>query len=233
MDRAAARRPARGEVASDVVLARSEGADVSIAYLDAYPEGLSWRSRRAPPSRGTSFPRGRWFWPGRLRSALADGRRAQRCDPSTAPEGRRAVADGRAVTNIGGHDRPAEGPVMWPLRWGGREVGQSRFDQGYWISPLPSSGPVASCASGRPRDPVGPLRDRRAVDGRRRGAGASDLSQRQRVRRDDREWRLGTDADVTWIDDGDVPRPGHHRRDPADLRLVLHPALPQRTRNAS
>ena len=52
-------------------------------------------------------------------------------------------ADGRTATNIGGHDRPVGGPGMWPLRGGGGGGGgESRFHQGYWISPLPPPGPV-------------------------------------------------------------------------------------------
>ena len=112
-------------------------------------------------------------------------------------------ADGRSATNITGHDRPADGPVMWPLRGGG---GGGRFHQGYWVSPLPRSGPVALVcewpAAGIPlvRHEVGA---QLFLDGADRARAI--FPDRQRVVRDGREWSLGTDADVAWINDGTSP----------------------------
>jgi hypothetical protein len=113
-------------------------------------------------------------------------------------------ADGRRATNIGGHDRPVQGPVMWPLRGGGGGgAGESRFHQGYWISPLPPSGPVTVVCEW---PAVGIPLVRHEVDAQL----ILDAAERartifpgdQQVVRDGQEWRLGADADVTWINSG-------------------------------
>lgn len=113
-------------------------------------------------------------------------------------------ADGRKATNIGGRDRPVEGPVMWPLRGGGRGGWpESYFHQAYWISPLPPSGPV-SVVCEWPAVGIPLVRyeidAQLIVDGSERARAIFPSA--KAVVRDDREWRLGTDAGVTWINDG-------------------------------
>jgi hypothetical protein len=89
---------------------------------------------------------------------------------------------------------------MWPLRGGG---GGGRLDQGYWVSPLPPSGPVAIVcewpAAGIPlvRHEVNARLMLDAADRAR-----ALFPDGQRVLREGREWRLGADADVAWINDG-------------------------------
>ena len=130
-----------GEVVNDVMLARSDSAAVYIAYVDAYPEGFEFDVKAITVAAEHEFRRegeehgpdifGR-HWP-------MVGERQDAIPPQLLRIGVQ-FADGRGATNIIGHDQPADGPILWPLRGGG---GGGRFHQGYWVSPLPTSGPVA------------------------------------------------------------------------------------------
>jgi hypothetical protein len=113
-------------------------------------------------------------------------------------------ADGRTATSIGGHDRPVGGPVMDALRGGGRGgSGDSHFHQGYWISPLPSPGPVAIVCEW-PAVQIAVARHR--IDAQVMFDAAeksrSMLGDGHQVLKDGRSWRLGTSADAAWIDEG-------------------------------
>lgn len=190
------------------VLARSQQATVYLAYLDAYPDGFELQIRSSTSVAYHELRRegdhsgpdvfGR-HWP------LA-GERADAIPPQLL---RIEVqfADGRTATNISGHDRPVEGPLMWPLTGGGGGGGgESHFRQGYWISPLPPPGPVAVVCEW---PALGIPIVRHEVDARL----ILDAAERaramfpegHRVRGDGCEWRLGTDADVAWINDGTSP----------------------------
>lgn len=119
---------------------------VYVDYVDAYPEGFELEIRastsvayhelgREDDGSGPGVFGRRWPIVGERRDVLP---------PQLLRIGVQ-FADGRAATNIGGHDRPVGGPVMWPLRGGGRGGREeSRFQQGYWVSPLPPPGPVGA-----------------------------------------------------------------------------------------
>jgi hypothetical protein len=52
-------------------------------------------------------------------------------------------SDGRKVTNIGGHlpgSGQPEGPVLWSMGGGGVD---GRWEQDFWVWPLPPTGPLA------------------------------------------------------------------------------------------
>jgi hypothetical protein len=113
-------------------------------------------------------------------------------------------ADGRTATNIGGHDRPVSGPVMSPLEGGGRGGGgESRFHQGYWISPLPPPGLVGLVCEwpaveiGVARQEINAQLILDAAENARAMFGDG-----HHVLKDGRAWRLGADADAAWINDG-------------------------------
>lgn len=194
--------PPLGAAVEELLLARSEQAAIYVDYLDAFPEGFELEISastkvayhelgRAGDESGPD-PFGR-HWP------TVDERRDV-LPPQLLRVGMR-FADGRAATNIGGHDRPVGGPVMNCLGgggWGGERG--SRFHQGYWISPLPPPGPVELvCEWPAAGIPVA----HREIDAQL----ILDAAERARamfgdghhVRRDGRDWRLGTEADVAWI----------------------------------
>lgn len=130
--------------ASELLLARSERATVHIAYIDAYPDGFELEIETVTNTAYHGFDRegddsgpdvfGR-HWP------LA-GEKHDVIPPQLLRIGVQ-FADGRAATNIPGHDRPVAGPVMLSLEGGGHGSSgggrgvESSFYQGYWISPLP------------------------------------------------------------------------------------------------
>jgi hypothetical protein len=93
---------------------------------------------------------------------------------------------------------------MWPLRGGGHGGGgESRFYQGYWISPLPPPGPVGVvCEWPAVEIPI----VRQEIDAQL----ILDAAEKARaifgdghhVLKDGRAWRLGTSAEAAWINDG-------------------------------
>lgn len=196
--------PPLGVVVDELLLARSDQAAIYVDYLDAFPEGFELEISastkvayhelaRAGDETGPD-PFGR-HWP------MVEERRDV-LPPQLLRVGVR-FADGRTATNIGGHDRPVGGPVMNCLSgggWGGG--GESRFHQGYWISPLPPPGPVELVCEW---PAVGIPVAHREIDAQL----ILDAAERARamfgdghhVRRDGRDWRLGTDVDVAWIND--------------------------------
>jgi hypothetical protein len=136
--------PPVGAAVSELLLARSEQAAIYVDYVDAYPEGFELEIRASTSVAYHDLDRegdrsgpdvfGR-HWP-------IVGERRDVLPPQLLRIGVR-FSDGRTATNIGGHDRPVGGPVMSPLRGGGRgRPGESSFQQEYWISPLPPPGPV-------------------------------------------------------------------------------------------
>jgi hypothetical protein len=198
--------PPLGAAVSELLLARSKRAAVYVDYVDAYPEGFELEIRASASvayhelarEGGGSGPDafGR-HWP------MAGERRAV-LPPELLRIGVQ-FGDGRTATNIGGHDRPVGGPVIVALGGGGGggRTGESYFHQGYWISPLPPPGPVSLvCEWPTVEIPVA----RQEIDAQL----ILDAADRARamfgdgrhVRRDGRDWHLGTDADVAWINDG-------------------------------
>jgi hypothetical protein len=133
-------------VVADLLLAESEHGQIFIDYLDAYSTGFELKIRATAIGSYRSFARdgdpgpdvfGR-HWP------TADEPRDKL--PSQLLRVGVRFADGRAATNISGHDSPVDGPSLWALQGGGHGGRDScAFDQGYWIAPLPA-GPVSiSC----------------------------------------------------------------------------------------
>jgi hypothetical protein len=193
-----------GEVLSELVLSRSERGTLSIAYLDAYPEGFELEinasttiayhdlSREGDDSGPDVFGR---HWP-------MVGEPHDLLPPQLLRVGVR-FAEGRTATNIIGRDSPVEGPIMWALGGGGRGGGgESSFHQGYWISPLPPPGPVTIACEW---PALGIPLVRHEIDAQL----ILDAAERARtlfsggtVTRDGQEWRLGTDVEVAWINDG-------------------------------
>lgn len=193
-----------GKVLGELELFRSDTASVAIAYLDAYPEGfeLVIQASAAVPFNdlaraGDHGPDvfGR-HWP-------MVGEQRDRLPPQLLRVGVQ-FADARTATNIGGHDRPRGGPIVWPLSGGGGGSGDtSRFHQGYWISPLPVSGPVTIfCEWPALKVPLvrHELDARLMLDAADRAGTLFPTG--KTIARDGQEWRLGTDADVAWINHG-------------------------------
>jgi hypothetical protein len=197
--------PPLGVVVSDLLLARSDLAAVYVDYVDAYPEGFELEIRATTSvachelaregDRSGPDPFGR-HWP-------MVGERRDVLPPQLLRIGVQ-FADGRTATSVGGHDRPVGGPVMDALRGGGRGGGgESRFHQGYWISPSPPLGPLAVfCEWPAVEIPV----LRQEIDARL----ILDAAEKARtifgdgrhVLKDGRAWRLGTSAEAAWINDG-------------------------------
>lgn len=197
--------PPLGAVVSDLLLARSDRGAVYVDYLDAFPDGfeleigastsVAYQELAREGDRSGPDPFGR-HWP-------MVGERRDVLPPQLLRIGVQ-FADGRAATSIGGHDRPVVGPVMDPLRGGGRGgTGESRFHQAYWISPPPPPGPVAVFCEW---PAVGIPVVRHEFDARL----ILDAGEKARamfgdgchVLKDGRAWRLGTSTEAAWINDG-------------------------------
>jgi hypothetical protein len=190
---------------SELLLARSERGAVYVDYVDAYPEGFELAIRASTSVAYHELGRegddsgpdvfGR-HWP-------TAGVRRDVLPPQLLRIGVQ-FADGRTATNIGGHDRPVAGPTMWPLSGaGGGGGGESRFRQGYWISPLPPPGRVDLVCEWPALDiPVA----RQEIDAQTILDAAETaramFGDGHHVLRDGRAWRLGADADAAWINDG-------------------------------
>ena len=113
-------------------------------------------------------------------------------------------ADGRTATNIGGHDRPVAALACGLYEVAGAaQEGESRFRQGYWISPLPPPGPVGVvCEWPAVEIPVARQEiDAQLILGASEKARAMSGDGRH-VLREGRKWRLGADSDAAWINDG-------------------------------
>ncbi len=194
-----------GEVLSDLLLSRAERVTLSIAYLDAYPDGfelkiaasttVAWNKLSREGDEHGPDPFGR-HW-------AMEGERSDVLPPELLRVGVQ-FADGRRATNIGGHDRPVKGPIMWPLTGGARGGGpETSVHQRYWISPLPPAGPVSVVCEW---PAVGLALVRHEIDaslilaaaGRARAIFPSGTT----AVRDSHEWRLGTGSDVAWITEG-------------------------------
>ncbi|HLI58071.1 MAG TPA: hypothetical protein VKV21_00260 [Solirubrobacteraceae bacterium] len=205
-----------GAAVGDLLLAQSELATVRIAYIDAYPEGFELEIRALARvayddlRRGDDEPGPDVFgrhWP------LVD--EPDDALPSQLLRIGVRFADGRLATNVAGHDRPMAGPTMWPLSGGGsgavrgclpERAPESRFHQGYWLSPLPPPGPLEiACEWPVAWIPV----VRRRVDARviidAAERGRAMFGDGRHVERDGRRWRLGTGEDAAWINDGTSP----------------------------
>lgn len=194
-----------GAVVDGLLLARSERAALYIDYIDAYPEGFELEIRastsvayhelaREGDGSGPDVFGRHWPMVGERRDVLP---------PQLLRVGVQ-FADGRIATSIGGHDRPVGGPVMDALRGGGGGGGrESRFRQGYWISPLPPPGAVAVVCEW----PVlGIPVVRQEIDARLIGDAAGKaramFGDGHQVLKDGRAWRLGTNAEAAWINAG-------------------------------
>jgi hypothetical protein len=196
------------EVVRDVMLATSELATVSIGYIDAYPCGFELEisgttsvtfhalRREGEESGADIFGR---HWP-------MVGEKCDVLPPQLLRIGLQ-LSDGRAASSIGGYDRPVDGPVMSSLsggvsgRGGERDGdGETRFRQGYWISPLPPSGALTVLCEW---PDLGIPLTRAEVD-TRLILEAADRAQSlfpngPSVFRDGREWRLGNESEVAFI----------------------------------
>jgi hypothetical protein len=190
------------EAISDLVLGESELATVLIAYVDAYPDGfeieisasttVAYRElRRDGDDSGPDVFGSHWPLVGEDRNALP---------PQLLRVGVQ-FSDGRRATNIAGHDRPVNGPLISSLSGGGHgSGGESRFHQGYWISPLPPAGMLTVLCEWPALDI--PL-VRTEIDAQL----LLDAADRARalfpdgpqVSRDGREWRLATASHVAFI----------------------------------
>ena len=134
MDGTALRRPACA-VALELVLAQNEQVAVYVARCAAYATGLEFELHvLAAASAGQDLDpslNGIYHRPGRK---------------STYEEMLRfglACADGRKASNLGGFMRSEEepeSPVLWGMGGGG---GGGRWHQGFWMWPLPPTGPLA------------------------------------------------------------------------------------------
>lgn len=190
------------QAVSDLVLGQSQSATVSIAYLDAYPDGfeleISARTtvpyhhlRREGDASGPDVFGRHWPMAGESRDRLP---------PQLLRVGVE-FSDGRTATNISGHDRPVNGPVIWSLSGGGGgNRGESRFHQGYWISPLPPLG-LLTVVCEWPALGIPLLRQE--IDAQLVLSAAERartlFPKGHHVSRDGREWRLGTEADISFI----------------------------------
>jgi hypothetical protein len=190
------------QAVGDLVLGRSRSATVSIGYIDAYPDGfeleISARTtvayhdlRREGDVHGPDVFGQRWPMAGERRDELP---------PQLLRVGV-VFSDGRMATNIAGHDRPVNGPVISSLSGSGGGNGrESRFRQGYWISPLPPSG-VLTVVCEWPALDIPLLRqefDPQLIFNAAERARAL-FPAGHHVPRDGREWRLGTEADIAFI----------------------------------
>jgi hypothetical protein len=120
-------------VALELVLAQSEQAAVYIGRCAAYPTGLEFELHVIASARAGDLDpslNGIYHHPGR---------------GSTYDEMLRfgvAFADGRKASNLEGFtpcgEQP-EGPVLWGMGGGG---GGGRWQQGFWMWPLPPRGPL-------------------------------------------------------------------------------------------
>lgn len=199
--------PPPGEVLSEAVLFDSDTVTLQIVYLDAYPDGfeleiharttIAWNDLSRPADSGPDVFGRHWPMVGEPRDELP---------PQLLRVGVQ-FADGRQATNIGGHDRPAGGPIVWPLKGGGsgRPTG-SQFRQGYWISPLPPPGPISIvCEWPVAGIPVvhHELDAQRILDAAERAR--TVIATDGRVARSGQTWRLAADTDVAWINTGTAP----------------------------
>jgi hypothetical protein len=147
------RRPWAGErdavigrtVALNLVIGRSDKAALWIpaltAYLDGFEFDIELRYRRDEAEVEHPFFLG--HHPRRRRRPPEEG-----LDPDLLRLGIQ-FSDGRKATNIesrmsfrmpGEPDEPPEGPVLFPRGGGG---GDGRWQQGFWVWPLPPEGPLA------------------------------------------------------------------------------------------
>ncbi|MFZ0387547.1 MAG: hypothetical protein WAL22_17930 [Solirubrobacteraceae bacterium] len=197
--------PPLGAAVSELLLARSQRAAVYVDYLDAYPDGFELEIRASTSVAYHALTRdgdapgpdpfgSHWPTAGERRDVL----------PAELLRIGVQFADGRTATNISGHDRPVGGPTMRPLRGGGHGGGgASRFHQAYWISPLPPPGPVELvCEWPAVEIPVA----RQEIDAQlildAAESSRAMFGDGRHVLRDGHDWRLGTDAEVAWINDG-------------------------------
>jgi hypothetical protein len=123
-----------GAVALEVVVAQNEQAAVYIGRCAAYPTGLDFElhvlaaagAGDLDPSLNGIYqrPGGGSTYETMLRFGVA-------------------FADGRKASNIGGFARSGEepeGPVLWGM---GGSGGGGRWQQGFWMWPLPPMGPLS------------------------------------------------------------------------------------------
>ncbi len=176
---------------TELLLARSQTAAIYITYLDAYPTGFEFEVKAITSTAGDEFGRdvfGR-HWP-------MAGQKRDELPPQLLRVGVR-FADERTATNISGHARSPAGPVIWPLA--GR-AGGGRFQQGYWVSPLPPPGPFALVCEW---PAAGISLARHELDAQLILDAADRVPGEKFIRaKDGREWRIGTDAEVAWINGG-------------------------------
>jgi hypothetical protein len=122
-----------GVAAIELVIASNPRAAVYVGRCAAYPTGFELEVRVLLASGADLDPslNGPHHYPGRgsnYEEMLKFGLE---------------FSDGRKVTNVGGHPPAAgqpEEPVLWSMGGGG---GGGRWEQDFWVWPLPPAGPVA------------------------------------------------------------------------------------------
>ena len=196
-----------GVVVTDVEIARSETTTIELAYLDAYPDGFVFRVqgetlipyedlRREGEDLGADIFGRHWPMVGEKRDEIP---------PQMLRIGVE-FADGRRATSISGHTEPRDGPVMWPLSGGGGSSGG--FNQGYWVTPLPPEGPVAIvCEWPVAGIPVSrhELDSQLILEAADRARAVYSVDGPVTRARDGREWLIGTDLEIEWINAGVAP----------------------------
>jgi hypothetical protein len=201
--------PEVSEAVSDVLLAKSELATVSMSYIDAYPEGFELQI-----SGTTSIPFDELRRDGEDSGADIFGRHWPMVDEPREllpPQLLRVgvqFSDGRAATSIGGHDRPMSGSVISPLSGGvSGSADGTRFRHGYWISPLPPPGVLTVLCEWPALD----IALTRAEVQTALLLGAAERAQvlfpgEGHVLRHGQQFPIGTDADVKFITDATIAR---------------------------
>jgi hypothetical protein len=122
-----------GVVPVELVVARNARAAVYVGRCAAYPTGFELEVRVLLAAGADLDPslNGPHHFPGRgsnYEEMLKFGLE---------------FSDGRKVTNVGGHrggGGEPEGPVLWSMGGGG---GGGRWEQDFWVWPLPPAGPLA------------------------------------------------------------------------------------------
>jgi len=135
-----------GVVAMELVLARNDRAVVFVGHVDAYPAGLAFQVRVLTGQDEWLSPSPRGIPPG-LRGMRPPGQAPGGAPHYSFDEMLRfglEFSDGRKATNVGGWTPREEGEPDGPvLLGGGGGGGRGRWDQRFWLWPLPPPGSLS------------------------------------------------------------------------------------------